>query len=111
MTFWIALALVLLHVVQGAWALVLLVGTGLFELSQTAFWLRRTSRHSVQVGAETLLGRVVEVAQECRPDGYVRVQGELWRARCEQGARPGEHVRVTGRDGLLLTVAREPGPG
>jgi membrane protein implicated in regulation of membrane protease activity len=108
MTFWIALALVLLHVVEGTWAIVLLVGTGLFELSQTAFWLRYTSRHTVQVGAETLIGRLVEVAQECRPVGYVRVQGELWRARCEEGARPGEQVRITGRDGLLLTVTREP---
>ena len=108
MTFWIALALVVLHVVEGAWAIVLLVGTGVFEVSQTAFWLRRTSRHTVQVGAETLVGQVVEVAQECRPVGYVRVHGELWRARCDQGARPGEHVRVTGRDGLLLEVVREP---
>jgi membrane protein implicated in regulation of membrane protease activity len=108
MTFWIALALVLFNVVSGVWAIVLLVGTGLFELSQTAFWLRYTSRRNVQVGAETLLGRVVEVAQECRPVGYVRVQGELWRARCDEGARPGEHVRITGREGLLLTVSREP---
>jgi len=110
MTFWIALALVLLGVVSGGWAIALLVGTGLFEVSQTAFWLRYTSRHTVQVGAETMLGRVVEVAEECRPVGYVRVQGELWRAECEEGARPGEHVRVTGRNGLLLTVSREPPP-
>jgi len=111
MTFWIALALVVLHVVKGPWALVLLIGTGVFELSQTAFWLRYTSRHTVQVGAETLIGRVVQVAQECRPIGYVRVQGELWRARCDEGAGPGEWVRVAGRDGLLLEVTREPPAG
>jgi membrane-bound serine protease (ClpP class) len=107
MTFWIALSLVVLRVVEGPWALALLIGTGVFEISQTAFWLRYTSRHAVQVGAETLIGRVVEVAQECRPVGYVRVQGELWRARCDEGARPGERVRITGRDGLLLRVERE----
>jgi|RhiMethySRZTD1v2_1073278.scaffolds.fasta_scaffold568173_2 membrane protein implicated in regulation of membrane protease activity len=110
MTFWIALALVLLHVVSGWWALALLVGAAVFEISQTGFWLWRTTRHRAQVGAETMVGRVVEVAQECRPVGYVRVQGELWRARCDDGARPGERVRVTGRDGLLLTVSREPAP-
>jgi membrane-bound ClpP family serine protease len=110
MTFWIALALVLLHVVSGWWALVLLVGTAVFEISQTGFWLWHTTRHRAQVGAETMVGRVVEVAQECRPVGYVRVQGELWQARCDDGARPGERVRVTGRDGLLLTVSREPAP-
>ena len=79
MTFWIVLALVLLHVVEGTWALVLLGLTAVFEISQTGFWLWYSSRRTAQVGAETLLGRVVEVAQECSPVGYVRVQGELWR--------------------------------
>jgi membrane-bound serine protease (ClpP class) len=111
MTFWIALALVLFHVVEGGWAIALLIGTAALEVSQTGFWLWRTSRHTAQVGAETLLGRVVEVAQECRPVGYVRVQGELWRAQCDEGARPGEQVRITGRNGLLLTVSREPATG
>jgi membrane-bound ClpP family serine protease len=111
MTFWIALALVLLHVVEGGWAIALLIGTGVFEVSQTGFWFWHTTRHAAQVGAETMLGQVVEVAQECRPVGYVRVQGELWRARCDEGAEPGARVRVTGRDGLLLTVTREPAAG
>ena len=109
MTFWIALALVLLHVVEGGWAIALLIGTAVLEVSQTGFWLWRTSRHTAQVGAETLLGRVVEVAQECRPDGYVRVQGELWRARAADGASPGEKVRVVGLEGLTLKVERESG--
>ena len=107
-TFWIALALVVFHVVEGTWALVLLIGTAAFELSQTGFWLWRSSRHAVQMGAETLVGRVVEVAQDCRPLGYVRVHGELWQARCLDGARPGERVRITGRDGLTLEVVHEP---
>jgi membrane protein implicated in regulation of membrane protease activity len=111
MTFWIALALVLLHVVEGPWALALLIGTAVFEISQTGFWLWYTSRRSVQVGAETLVGRVVEVAQECQPLGYVRVQGELWQARCAEGARPGERVQITGRDGLTLEVVHEPRAG
>ena len=67
MTFWIALALVLLHVVEGWWAITLLLATGVFEISQTAFWLRYTSRRATTVGAETLMGRVVEVSEECRP--------------------------------------------
>jgi membrane-bound serine protease (ClpP class) len=109
MTFWIALVLVVLHVVKGGFAIALLVGTALFELSQTLFWLRYTNRRAATVGAESLVGRVVEVADECRPYGYVRVQGELWRAHCAQGAGHGERVRITGRDGLTLEVVREPG--
>ncbi len=111
MTFWIALVLVILHVVTGTWALVLLGVTAVFEISQTGFWLWYSSRRSAQVGAETLLGRVVEVAQECRPLGYVRVQGELWQARCAEGAGPGERVLITGRSGLTLEVVHEPRAG
>ncbi len=108
MTFWIALGLVLFHVVRGGWAIALLAGTGTFELSTPAFWLWYSQRRAVQVGAETLIGRVAEVAEECRPYGLVRVQGELWRARCAEGADRGEGVRIVGRDGLTLEVAREP---
>jgi membrane protein implicated in regulation of membrane protease activity len=108
MTFWIVLALVVLHVVEGWWAIALLLGTGLFELSQTAFWLRYTNRRTAVVGAEALVGRVVEVSDECRPFGRVRVQGELWNARCPEGAGRGDHVRITGLDGLTLEVVREP---
>ena len=108
MTFWIALLLVVFHVVGGAWAVVLLAATGIFELSQTAFWLRYSNRRAATVGAETLIGRAVEVAAECRPYGHVRVHGELWRAHCAEGAAAGDRVRITGIDGLTLEVAREP---
>jgi membrane-bound serine protease (ClpP class) len=106
MIFWIVLALVLLHVIEGWWAITLLLAVGLFELSQTVFWLRYTSRKSSVVGAEALVGRVVEVSDECLPNGRVRVQGELWNARCPEGAARGERVRITGLDGLTLEVVR-----
>jgi membrane-bound serine protease (ClpP class) len=105
-TFWIALLLVVFHVVRGTWAVVLLVGTAIFELSQTVFWLRYSNRRAATVGAETLIGTVAEVAEECRPYGQVRVQGELWRARCAEGAAAGERVRITGIDCLTLEVVR-----
>ena len=40
--------------------------------------------------------------------GQVRVQGELWRAHCPEGADSGDRVRIVGLDGLTLEVAREP---
>ncbi len=106
MTFWIALLLVVLHVVRGTWALLLLAGTGILEVSQTLFWLRYSNRRSATVGAETLIGRIAEVAEECRPYGHIRIQGELWRAHCAEGAGLRERVRITGIDGLTLEVAR-----
>ncbi len=108
MTFWIALGLFLFHVVRGGWALALLAGTAVFEVSTPIFWLWYSQRRAVQVGAETLLGRVVEVAQECRPYGHVRIEGELWQAHCEEGADRGERVRIVGRDRLTLEAVREP---
>ncbi len=108
MTFWISLGLVLFHVVRGDGAIALLAATGTFELSTPLFWLWYSQRRAVQVGAETLIGRVVEVAEECRPYGLIRVQGELWRARCAEGADRGEQVRIVGREGLTLEVTREP---
>ena len=67
-------------------------------------WNRTTKRHRRAVGAETLIGREAVVSLPCRPVGQVRLDGEIWEARCEAGAGTGEHVRVTGRDGLTLIV-------
>jgi membrane protein implicated in regulation of membrane protease activity len=103
----VAVILVVLHVVKGGWAVALVAGTGTLETSQSLFWLWYSRRRAVQVGIETVMGRVVEVAEECRPYGLVRVQGELWRARCGEGAARGERVRIVGRDGLTLEVERE----
>ena len=109
MTFVVAVILVALGVVHGGWAFALLVGTAAFELSQTGFWLWYSQHHAVQVGIEALNGRVVEVAEECRPYGLIRVQGELWRAHSAEGAARGDRVRIVGRDGLTLEVERDPG--
>ena len=109
MLFVAAVILVALGKVHGGWAVVLVGTTGAIECSQTLFWLWYSQRQAVQVGAETLFGRVVEVAQECRPYGQVRIAGELWRARCDEGADSGERVRIVGRDGLTLEAVREPG--
>jgi membrane-bound serine protease (ClpP class) len=102
-----AILLVALGIVHGNWAVALVAGTATLETSQTLFYLWYSRRRAVQVGAENLIGLVVEVAEECRPYGHVRVQGELWRARCAEGAARGDRVRIVGRDGLTLEVVNE----
>ena len=42
----------------------------------------------------------------CKPAGQVRIGGEIWGARCEDGAEAGETVRVVGLSGLTLLVER-----
>jgi len=76
----------------------------LIEIGETYFWVRLSRRRRVRVGAETLVGEIALVTSPCFPEGQVRVQGELWAARCDAGAAAGESVRVTGRSGLVLSV-------
>jgi membrane-bound serine protease (ClpP class) len=53
-----------------------------------------------------MIGQEAVVVSPCRPLGEVRVHGELWQARCEDGAEAGERVRIEGIEGLTLVVTR-----
>ena len=56
---------------------------------------------------EHLIGAEGTAVEPLDPTGYVRVRGELWRARPDRGAgRPGEGcpVEVTGTEGTTLVV-------
>ena len=57
-------------------------------------WNRSVKHRRRAVGAETLIGREALVTTACRPNGQVRLDGELWEARCEAGADAGETVTV-----------------
>jgi membrane protein implicated in regulation of membrane protease activity len=76
------------------------------EVAETLFWLWYSRRRQVQMGPETLVGATGRVVKPCAPLGQVRVQGELWRAHCAEGAGAGEEVRVVALDGLTLEVER-----
>lgn len=83
----------------------ILVGiAAVLEIAETAFWLRYTKRRKVLVGAETLVGRSAIVVSPCFPDGQVKLDGELWQARCSAGVGSGEVVVVERLDGLTLEV-------
>ena len=99
--------LLALFVVPAPWGLVLVAASAVVEVAETYFWIRFSRRRRIQAGAETLIGARAVVASPCRPAGQVRVQGELWRARCEAGAEAGETVRIVGREGLTLLVEPE----
>jgi membrane-bound serine protease (ClpP class) len=54
-----------------------------------------------------LVGRVASVERDLAPEGFVLVDGELWRARARGGAtvvRARASVRVTGARGCVLEV-------
>jgi len=54
-----------------------------------------------------LVGRVAAVERALSPEGFVMIDGELWRARLSGGARAAletSKVRVVGASGCVLEV-------
>ncbi len=80
------------------------VSAGLLLLALTM--LVRSRRKAVVTGEAALIGGVGDVVEWSEGEGRVRIVGEIWRARAASGLRPGERVKVRGRDGLLLLVER-----
>ncbi len=86
-----------------AWtAAVILAFTGTLALLYM-----RTRGRAPETGKEALVGAEGVATTALAPDGTVRVLGELWNARSEEGAiAAGESVEVTGVKGLMLRVRR-----
>jgi membrane-bound serine protease (ClpP class) len=100
----IFLAVALLLLLSSPWNLIAFLVLLPLWVLELFGWNRTTKRHRKAVGAETLIGREAVVTLPCRPVGQVRLDGEIWEARCEAGASPGDRVRVAGREKLTLIV-------
>jgi membrane protein implicated in regulation of membrane protease activity len=105
MAFLVALGLAL-FVLSYPWNWVAVTLGAAVELGETYFWWWLSHRRRPAVGVETLVGVSGTVTAPCRPEGQVRVRGELWQGRCEEGADPGDAVEVIAVDRLTLVVAR-----
>lgn len=67
----------------------------------------KAQRQRTTTGAEGLIGQIGTVRTPLTPEGSVLVEGELWSAQCEEGAEPGDKVRVRALKGLMLFVSKE----
>jgi membrane protein implicated in regulation of membrane protease activity len=101
--FLIALLLAI-FVLPSPWGVVALVVALVIDVIEVAFGLWYSKRRRPSVGADALLGAIGVALAELAPDGQVRVNGEIWRARCIEGCDAGEEVVVRGVDGLTLDV-------
>jgi membrane-bound serine protease (ClpP class) len=91
--------------IEGTLGWVLVGVAAVIEIGETFFWVWWSGkRRRAKVGVEELVGREAVVVTACRPEGQVRVQGEIWRAVCEDRADPGGRVRIEGVEGLTLRV-------
>ncbi len=96
--------LLALFVLPSPLGIVAVLAALVVEIGETAFWVWLSKRRKPQVGTEAIMGTTAVVVTPCHPIGSVRLNGELWRARCEAGAREGDAVRVRAIDGLTLVV-------
>lgn len=88
-----------------AWPLIAvftLLSAGFFFL--VASMALKARDRPVVSGREQLIGMRAEVIDAFDQAGRVRVHGEIWEARTAVPVARGQQVRVTGIDGLTLTV-------
>jgi membrane protein implicated in regulation of membrane protease activity len=99
--------LLAIFVLPSPWGAVVVAGAVVFDTAESLVLIHLSKRRRAAVGAETLVGRRAVAVGSLTPEGQVKVDGELWRARCAGYAAPGTPLVVTGIDGLTLEV--EPG--
>jgi membrane protein implicated in regulation of membrane protease activity len=96
--------LLAVFVLPSPWGLVA-VGIGAaLDITETAIFLWWSKRRKASVGVDTLVGAVGVAVGELWPQGQVKVNGEIWNARCAGGCDAGTRVVVRAVDGLTLEV-------
>ena len=76
------------------WGYLAVAAAAVYEIGEIGVLVWYSRRRRATTGAEALPGTVGTVVTACRPLGQIRVEGELWRARCDEGADPGDTVVV-----------------
>ena len=67
-------------------------------------------RRSYEKGSSPMIGKTGHARAPLDPEGYIMLDGQLWKARAEGGSvEKGERVIVTGLEGLLLFVKKTDG--
>jgi membrane protein implicated in regulation of membrane protease activity len=96
--------LLAIFILPSPWGIVAVISGGLLDVGESLVLLKWSRRRRAVTGAEALVGQTAVVVTPCRPLGQVRIAGEIWAARSESGADPGDEVVVRAVDGLTLLV-------
>jgi membrane-bound serine protease (ClpP class) len=99
----VSIALAVLVLPQ-PWGLVAVVVGATVEIAETGLFLWWSQRRKASVGIESLEGKQGVAVSDLRPEGQVKVNGEIWKARCDGGIERGARVVVRSVDGLTLEV-------
>ncbi len=74
-------------------------------------WLNKHKGEQVQTNADAIIGRkavVTETIDASKGTGYVKIDGDMWKAVSQTGAviEVGAEVKVISRESIVLTVNR-----
>ncbi|HVH64558.1 MAG TPA: nodulation protein NfeD [Candidatus Acidoferrum sp.] len=86
------------------------VAFALVTLFFFAFFIRKVlaaRRQPAFTGADSMVGTIGQAREEIAPEGLVFVAGALWKANSTERIPAGSSVRVVGRRGLELEVAKD----
>jgi membrane-bound ClpP family serine protease len=73
-------------------------------------WVRRAYETDVKTGAERLIGATGITQEPLDPEGFIKINGELWKARVDAANQPvdrNSRVKVRATSGLILLVESE----
>ena len=96
--------LLAIFVLPSPWGAVTVAAAVVFDTAESLVLIHWSKRRRAAVGAEALIGKRAVAVDALTPEGQVKLDGELWRARCTGYAAPGTPLVVTGIDGLTLEV-------
>lgn len=97
--------LLALFVLPSPWGLVAIAVGAMLEIAETGLFIWWSKRMRAKVGVDSMVGKTGVAVDDLWPEGQVRVNGEIWKARCEGGCEAGTPIVVRAIDGLLLEVA------
>ena len=103
MLFLIALFLAIFFLPE-PWGLIAVGVAAVIDIAETLVFMWWSKRRKPSVGIGSLVGKAGVAVSELWPEGQVKVDGEIWRARCDGGCDAGTRVVVRSIDGLTLVV-------
>jgi membrane-bound serine protease (ClpP class) len=96
--------LLAIFLLPSPWGFVVVAVALVIDVVEIAVGLWYAKRRRAMVGTDALVGVTGIAVGELLPDGQVKVNGEIWRARCEAGCDAGTPVVVRAVAGLTLEV-------
>ena len=102
-----AAILLAVFVLPAPWGIVAVACAAVWEIAQTFGTIWWSQRRRRWWAARRSSAQTRAWSSAAAQPGRSAIRGEIWNARCEEGAEAGETVRVQGLEGLTLRVARK----